>query len=113
MNRVFHQYLDQFVIAFINNILIYFTIKEENAWHLRIVLQSIREHQLFTKFSKCEICLEEVKFLGHIISSDGVLVDPAKVEAVLEWQPLTMVTEVRSFLRLACYYNKIIKTSLK
>jgi hypothetical protein len=71
--------LDKFVVVFIDDILIYFKNKEEHAEHLRIVLSRLREHQLYAKFSKCEFWLDEVPFLGHVLSAEGVAVDPGKV----------------------------------
>ncbi|XP_071924797.1 uncharacterized protein [Coffea arabica] len=98
-----------FVVVFIDDILVYSRSREEHEQHLRIVLQTLREHQLFAKFSKCEFWLEEVGFLGHIISKDGLAVDPAKVEAVAKWKQPENPTEVRSFLGLAGYYRRFIK----
>ena len=83
MYRVFQPYLVQFVVVFIDDILIYSQSKEEHEDHLRVVLQLLRDHQLYTKFSKCEFWLTEVRFLGHVVSASGVLVDPKKVEAVM------------------------------
>jgi len=82
MNRIFHTYLDRFVVVFIDDILIYSKSEEEHAEHLRVVLQVLKENKLYAKLSKCEFWLEEVSFLGHIISGGGIVVDPAKVEAV-------------------------------
>ena len=73
------------------------------------MLQTLRDHQLYGKFSKCEFWLSEVRFLGHVISGDGIAVDPSKVEAVLDWQQPTTVSEIRSFLGLAGYYRKFIQ----
>ena len=83
MHRVFQPYLDQFVVVIINDILIYSKSEEEHKDHLRIVLQPVGEHQLYAKFSKCELWLTEVRFLGHVVSTSGVSVDPKKVEAVM------------------------------
>ena len=83
MNRIFHTYLDRFVVVFIDDILIYSKLEEEHAEHLTIVLQVLKEIQLYAKLSKCEFWLEKVSFLGHIISVDGIVVDPSKVDAVL------------------------------
>ena len=83
MHRVFQPYLDQFIVVFVDDILIYSQSKEEHENHLRIVLQALREHQLYAKCSKCEFLLTEVRFLGHVVSAFGVSVDPEKVEAVM------------------------------
>ena len=77
--------------------------------HLRLVLHTLREHQLYAKFSKCEFWLDQVAFLGHVVSGDGIQVDPKKIEAITEWPRPTTVTEVRSFLGLAGYYNRFVK----
>ena len=82
MHRVFQPYLDQFVVAFVDDILIYSQSEWEQEFHLRIVLQLLRGHQLYAKFSKCEFWLTEVRFLGHVVSASRVSVDPEKVEAV-------------------------------
>ncbi|KAL4310650.1 hypothetical protein GQ457_01G020540 [Hibiscus cannabinus] len=109
MNRIFKPYLDKFVIVFIDDILIYSRNKDEHAEHLRIVLQTLRDHQLYAKFSKCEFCLSEVAFLGHIISANGIMVDPKKVHTILDWRPPRNVSELRSFLSLAVYYRRFVK----
>ena len=83
MHKVFHPYLDQFVVVFIDTILIYSKIEEEHEDHLRIVLQVPKEHQLYAKFSKCKFWLTKVKFLGHVVLASGVSVDPEKVEVVM------------------------------
>ncbi|GAU51265.1 hypothetical protein TSUD_412520 [Trifolium subterraneum] len=108
MNRIFQPYLDKFVVIFIDGILIYSKDPQEHAEHLRIVLNILREKQLYAKFSKCEFWLSEVKFLGHVISQGGVSVDPSKVEAVLNWERPRTVSEIRSFLGLAGYYRRFI-----
>ena len=79
MNSVFMPELDKFVVVFIDDILIYSKNEEEHAQHLHIVLQRLREHQLYAKFSKCDFWLKEVPFLGHVISAEGISVDPSKV----------------------------------
>ena len=109
MNRVFKPFLDQFVVVFIDDILVYSKSKEQHEEHLRIVLQILREKKLFAKLKKCEFWLESVSFLGHVIFRDGVSVDPKKVEAVVEWNRPTSVTEIRSFLGLAGYYRRFVK----
>ena len=108
MNRVFRPYLDQFVVVFIDDILVYFKNEEEHEQHLRIVLQTLREKQLYAKLSKCEFWLKEVFFLGHIVFAEGIEVDPAKIKAILNWKPPRNVTEVRSFMGLARYYRRFV-----
>ena len=83
MHRVFQPYLDQFVVVFMDDILIYSHSEREHKYHLRIVLQLLRDHHLYAKFSKCEFWLTEVRFLGHVVSASGVLVDPDKVKTVM------------------------------
>ena len=85
MNRVFRPYVDQFVVVFIDDILVYSKSMEEYVYHLRTVLQTLREHQLYAKFSKCEFWTESVAFLGHVVTKEGIQVDPQKIEAVSEW----------------------------
>ena len=103
MHRVFQPYLDQFVVVFVDDILIYSQSKEEHEDNLRIVLQALKDHQLYAKFSKCEFWLTEVRFLGHVVSASGVSVDPEKVKAVMSWERPKSVFEIRSFLGLAGY----------
>ena len=86
MHRIFQPYLDQFVVVFVNDILIYSQLEWEHEYHLRIILQLLRDHQLYAKFSKCEFWLTEVRVLGHVVSASGVSVDLEKVEAVMSWE---------------------------
>ena len=109
MNRVFRPYLDQFVVLFIDDILVYSKYAREHEHHLRIVLQTLRENQLFAKLSKCDFWLKEASFLGHIVSAEGIRVDPVKIEAIVNWKPPRNVTEVRSFLGLAGYYRRFVQ----
>ena len=109
MNRIFRPYLDKFVVVFIDDILIYSKSKEEHADHLRIVLQVLKERQLYAKLSKCEFWLDKVSFPGHVISGEGIVVDPSKVDAVLQCEVPKTVTEIRSFLGLAGYYRRFIE----
>ena len=109
MNRVFHPYLDRFVIVFIDDILVYSGSLEEHSEHLRIVLQTLREQQLYVKLSKCQFSLDRVAFLGHVISAEGVSVDPQKIEVVVSWKPPKNVSEVRSLLGLVWYYRKFVE----
>ena len=105
MNSVFMPKLDKFVVVFTDDILIYSKNEEEHAEHLRIVLQRLREHKLYAKFSKYEFWLKRVQFLGHVISEDGISVDPSKIQDVLNWKTLESVLEIRSFLGLSGYYR--------
>ena len=109
MNRVFRPYVDQFVVVFIDDILVYSKDRESHDTHLRVVLEILRKEQLYAKLSKCEFWLTEVSFLGHIVSKEGIRVDPKKIEVVVEWKPPRNVTEVRSFLGLAGYYRRFVK----
>nr|GEZ56425.1 putative reverse transcriptase domain-containing protein [Tanacetum cinerariifolium] len=109
MNRVFHECLDKFVIVFIDDILVYSKTREEHEDHLRIVLEILSQKKLYVKFSKCDFWLGQVAFLGHIVSADGITMDPAKVEAITKWPRPTTVTEVRSFLGLEGYYQRFVE----
>jgi hypothetical protein len=109
MNKVFMEYLDKFVVVFINDILVFSKTEEEHAEHLRLVLQKLREHKLYAKRSKCEFWLKEVSFLGHVVSNRGISVDPSKLRDVLNWKPPTNVSEIHSFLGLAGYYRRFIE----
>ena len=108
MNSVFMPELDKFVVVFIDDILVYSKTPEEHANHLRVVLTRLREHQLYAKFSKCEFWLDRIPFLGHILSTEGVSVDPGKVEDILNWKPPTTVHQFRSFMGMARYYRRFI-----
>ena len=83
--------------------------EEEHAIHVRLVFQTLREHQLYAKFLKCEFWLDQVAFLGHVVSKDGIQVDPKKIEAIIDWSRPITVTEVRSFLGLTGYYKRFVK----
>ncbi|RVW98761.1 Transposon Tf2-2 polyprotein [Vitis vinifera] len=109
MNRVFHAYLDQFVIVFVDDILIYSRSLEEHKQHLVTTPKTLRRHQLYGKLDKSEFWLTEVNFLGHVVSKAGIIVDQSKVEAVQEWQRPTNVFEVRSFLGLVGYYRRFVE----
>ncbi|KAK6149571.1 hypothetical protein DH2020_017096 [Rehmannia glutinosa] len=110
MHRVFQPYLDQFVVIFIDDILVYSKSREEHERHLKIVLETLREHKLYAKFSKCEFWLSEVAFLGHILSDTGIAVDPLKIlRQVVEWKQPECSAEIRSFLGLAGYYRRFIQ----
>ncbi|KAK1652156.1 hypothetical protein QYE76_069961 [Lolium multiflorum] len=109
MNKIFMNFLDKFVVVFIDDILIYSKSEEEHEQHLEIILETLRQHKLYAKFSKCEFWLKEVGFLGHILSAGGIAVDPAKIKTVAEWQAPTTQTEVRAFLGLAGYYRRFVE----
>ena len=109
MNRVFHEYLDRFVIVFIDDILVYSKSQEEHEEHLRMVLQILRDKKLYAKLKKCEFWLNQVVFLGHVISRDGITVDPSKIEAIVNWDVPTNVSVVRNFLGLAGYYRRFVE----
>jgi hypothetical protein len=109
MNKVFMEELDKFVIVFIDDILVYSWCAEEHGQHLRVILEKLRAHQLYVKFTKCEFWLQKVSFLGHILTAEGVAVDPEKVTAVANWRRPTTVTEIQSFLGLADYYRRFIE----
>jgi ribonuclease HI len=109
MNKVFMEYLDKFMVVFIDNILIFSKNEEEHDEHLHLVLQKLRENQLYAKVNKCEFWLKEVSFLGHIISEGGISIDPSKVKDVLSWRTPQNVSDIRSFLGLAGYYKRFIQ----
>jgi hypothetical protein len=113
MNSVFMSELDKFVVVFIDDILIYSKSEEEHAQHLWVILQWLRDHQLYAKFSKCAFCLKEVPFLRHVIFAEGIAVDPSKVQEVLDWKSPKSVTQIRSFLGLAGYYCWFIPNFVK
>ena len=94
---------------FIDDILVYSKDREDHDTHLRVVLETLRKEQLYAKMSKCEFWLKEMSFLGHIVSEEGIRVDPRNIEVILEWKPPRNVTEVRSFLGLACYYKSSLR----
>ncbi|GKB82145.1 putative reverse transcriptase domain-containing protein [Tanacetum coccineum] len=108
MNRVCKPYLDKFVVVFIDEILIYLKSKEEHEVHLKLMLELLEKEKLFGKFSKCEFWLQEVRFLGHVVNSKGIHVDPSKIKAVKKWKPPKTLTDIRSFLGLAGYYRRFI-----
>jgi hypothetical protein len=109
MNKVFMEYLDKFVMVFIDDILIFSKNEEQHDEHLRLVLQKLRENQLYAKLNKCEFWLKEVSFLGHIISEGGISIDPSKVKDVLSWKTPQNVLDIISFLGLEGYYRRFIE----
>jgi hypothetical protein len=104
MNSIFMHELDKFVVVFIDDILVYSKNEAEHAKHMHKVLQRLREHRLYVKLSNCDFWLKEIKFLGHTISEGGIVVDPDKVQEVMNWKPPTVVHQIQSFLGLAGYY---------
>jgi hypothetical protein len=109
MNNMFHPYLDNFVVVFIDDILIFSKTEEDHARHLRIVLETLRQQNFYAKLKKCEFWLSEVGFLGHVINQHGMSVDPSKISTVVDWARPTNVKEVRSFLGFAGYYRRFVK----
>jgi hypothetical protein len=101
MNNVLSKFLDRFVLVFIDDILIYSKNREEHEEHLKLVLQVLREHQLYAKFSKCDFFQKQVHYLGHVISEEGVEVDPEKIKAIMDWPTPKYVSNIRSFMGLA------------
>jgi hypothetical protein len=109
MNGVFQEYLDKFVIVFLDDILIYSKSEEEHEHHLRMVLQALRERQLYAKLSKFSFYQKQIHYLGHIISKYGIAMDPKKIKSIKEWSSLKNVTEVISFMGLLGYYKIFIE----
>ncbi|GKA02945.1 putative reverse transcriptase domain-containing protein, partial [Tanacetum coccineum] len=109
MNRVCKPYLDKFVIVFINDILIYSKSKEEHEEHLKLILELLKKEELYAKFSKCDFWLPKVQFLGHVIDSEGIHVDPAKIESIKYWASPKTPTEIHQFLGLVGYYQRFIE----
>ncbi|GJZ37364.1 putative reverse transcriptase domain-containing protein [Tanacetum coccineum] len=109
MNRVCKPYLDKFVIVFIDDILIYSRNKEKHEEHLKLILELLKEKELYAKFSKCKFWIPKVQFLGHVIDSKGIHVDPAKIESIKDWASPKNATEIRQFLGHAGYYRRFIE----
>ena len=109
MNSMLHPYLDKFVIVFIDDILVYSKNEETHVEHLAIVLRLLRENQLYAKLNKCSFFQTKVHYLGHVVSKEGVAVDPKKIRVIMEWVAPKSVDEVRYFMGLEGYYRRFIK----
>ncbi|GJP39177.1 hypothetical protein CLOM_g23567 [Closterium sp. NIES-68] len=109
MNDIFRDFLDRFVIVFIDDILIHSKSLDEHFHHIRQVLTRLRQHSLFVKQSKCEFSRSSIPFLGHIISHNQLSMDPSKIKPIQDWKPPTSIKELQAFLGLANYYRKSIQ----
>jgi hypothetical protein len=109
MNNIFSQYLDKFVVVFIDDILVYSKKKEEHDEHLRIVLQTLRKQKLYAKFDKCDFYQREIQYLEHVISSEGIVVDPEKIKSIMEWLVPKDVAYIWSFMGINEYYHRFIE----
>ncbi|GJT97308.1 putative reverse transcriptase domain-containing protein [Tanacetum coccineum] len=113
MNRVCKPYFDKFLIVFIEDILIYSKRKQEHEEHLKLILELLKKEELYPNFSMCEFWIPKVQFLGHMIDSKGISVDPAKIESIKDWASLKTPTEIHQFLGLAGYYRRFIEDKEK
>jgi hypothetical protein len=109
MNIIFNKYLDKFVVVFIDNILVYSKTEEEHDEHLRIALQTLRKHKLYTKFNECDFCQKETRYLGHVISSEGIAIEPEKIKTIMEWPVPKDAADIRSFMGITGYYRRFIE----
>ena len=109
MNQVFHKYLDQFVVVYLDEIVVYSLTLEEHKVHLRLVFYKLRQNQLYVKKEKCAFAHKNINFLGHVIEYGKIRTDSDKSNAIQEWRVPTSVTELCSFLELANYYRQFIE----
>jgi hypothetical protein len=109
MNNIFSQYLDKFVVVFIDDILVYSKTEEEHDEHLQIVLQTLRKNKLYAKFDKCDFYQKEIQYLGHVISSEGISVDREKIKSIMEWPIPKDVADIWSFMGITGYYYRFIE----
>ena len=109
MNFIFSPYTNNFVLVYLDDILVFSKNKEDHAKHLRLVLDKLKEHQFYAKFSKCQFWLGEVLYLGRIISTKGIVVNPEKVSAIVNWEPPPNIKQLRSFLGLASYCRRLVE----
>jgi hypothetical protein len=109
MKNVLNKFLDKFAVFFIDDILIYYKNREEHEEHLRLVLQVLREHQLYDKFNKCDFFQKKIHYLGHVLSEEGVAVDPDKIRSIMECPTPKNVSDIISFMGLVGYYRRFIK----
>ena len=98
MNSIFSEYLDKFVVVFIDDILVYSKTKDEHEEHLRIVLQTLRKNKLYANFDKCDFYQKEIQYLGHVISAEGIIIDPEKTKSIMEWLVPKDVADIQSFM---------------
>ena len=109
MNSILSNYLDKFLVVFIDYILIYSTNKKEHEEHLKIILHVLREEQLYPKFNKCDFFEDKIQYLGHVVSNDGIFIDPKKIKLIIEWPLPKNETDIRSFMGINSYYRKFIE----
>lgn len=109
MNTVFRPYLRKFVLVFFDDVLIYSPSWESHMEHVRLAFELIRKHRFFIKLSKCAFGQQQIEYLGHIVSREGVQVDQSKVKAILDWPKPSTITELRGFLGLTGYYRKFVR----
>ena len=113
MDEVFHDYLDKFLIVYLDDIVVYRRNLQEHLHHLEIIFQRLRQHKLYAKLEKCQFMQKQIKFLGHLVSAEGVKVNPKKVQAILDWPVPRTVKDVRSFIGISGYYRKFIQNYSK